>query len=265
MKKISTMLFLLLFSTIIMAGERNINGVYQGKNLYIMNPFASSGVGFCVFEVQVNGQVTTDEINSSAFEVDLSLYELKIGNIINITIKYKANCEPRILNPEVLQPTATFNCPYIKVDRDNTITWKTTGESGSLEFIVEQYRWNKWVKVASVQGKGTPETNTYQVAVNPHSGNNEFRVKQIDYTRQPRYSKVARFRSMEPPVTFAPQKKITSEIIFSAETMYEIYDPYGNLLLKGFGNKVDVSSLKPSEKDDYIMHFDNQVIQFDKR
>ena len=47
-----------------------LEGNYQGKNLYIQNPFGSGGVGFCVTEVLVNGNITTDEINSSAFEID---------------------------------------------------------------------------------------------------------------------------------------------------------------------------------------------------
>ena len=52
-----------------------LEGTYQGKNVYVQNPFASSGVGFCVYEVRVNDQVTTDEIGSSAFEIDLRVGE----------------------------------------------------------------------------------------------------------------------------------------------------------------------------------------------
>ena len=33
-----------------------LEGNYQGKNLYIQNPFGSGGVGFCVTEVKVNGK-----------------------------------------------------------------------------------------------------------------------------------------------------------------------------------------------------------------
>ena len=49
-----------------MAGVIVLTGSYQGKNLYVQNPFAGSGIGFCVFEVTVNGEISTDEINSSA-------------------------------------------------------------------------------------------------------------------------------------------------------------------------------------------------------
>jgi len=58
------------------AGTIVLDGNYHGKNLYVQNPFASSGVGYCTIEVEVNGQVTTDEINSSAYEIDFSFFQL---------------------------------------------------------------------------------------------------------------------------------------------------------------------------------------------
>ena len=48
------------------AGVIVLEGNYQGKNLFIQNPFSEAGVGFCIFEVTVNDQIATDEINSSA-------------------------------------------------------------------------------------------------------------------------------------------------------------------------------------------------------
>ena len=35
-----------------------LEGNYQGKNLYVQNPFSSIGVGFCVSEVLINGNIT---------------------------------------------------------------------------------------------------------------------------------------------------------------------------------------------------------------
>lgn len=243
------------------AGEIVIEGVFQGKNIYVMNPFASSGVGFCVYEVTVNGKVSTDEINSSAFEIDLSVYQFNIGDKVTIVIKHKDNCVPKVLNPEVLKPKSTFNTTSIEVTRDGYLKWTTTDESGKLPFIVEQYRWNKWIKVDEIEGKGNAGTNTYQVKVYPHSGNNKFRVKQVDYTKKPRYSKEVVYKSLQPPVTIL-NKKFENEIVFSAETMYEIYDYYGNRILKGIGSKVDISGLK---KGDYFINYDNTMDQFKKK
>jgi hypothetical protein len=47
-----------------------------------------------------------------------------------------------------------------------------------------------------------------------------------------------------------------------AETMYEIYDQYGNIVKKGFGTKVDVSNLP---KGAYFINFDNSMGEFTKK
>jgi len=238
-----------------------LDGIYQGKNIYVMNPFASSGVGFCVYEVTINGKMSTDEINSSAFEIDLSIFQFNVGDKVIIEIKYKDNCLPKVLNPEVLKPKSTFTTVSISVERDGSLNWTTSGESGKLPFIVEQYRWNKWIKVDEIQGKGTSGSNTYTVKVTPHSGNNKFRVKQIDYTKKPRYSTEANFRSPVPQISIT-NRRFDNEISFSGETLYEIYDYYGNIVLRGYGALVDISGLK---KGDYFINFDNSMDQFKKR
>jgi len=262
MKKV-LVIILLFFSTHLLcnAAEIVLKGVYQGKNLYVMNPFSSSGVGFCVYEVTVNGQLTTDEINSSAFEIDLAVFQFKIGDKLIVVIKHKDGCVPKVINPEVLKPQSTFVDSNGKVNKDRTLTWSTTGESGSLPFIVEQFRWNKWVTVATIDGNGTLGTNQYSAKVDCHDGNNRFRVKQIDYTRKPRFGKEIRYRSMDPEVTYTIEKSM-AEIVFSRETMYEIYDYYGNLVDKGIAAKVNISSLT---KGDYFINYGTKTETFKKK
>ncbi|OFX25482.1 MAG: hypothetical protein A2033_09090 [Bacteroidetes bacterium GWA2_31_9] len=262
MKKIILLsIITILFSVRAFSGTIELEGVFQGKNLYVMNPFSSSGVGFCVYEVTVNGQVTTDEINSSAFEIDLSIFQLSLGEKINVAIKHKENCKPKILNPEVLKPKSTYSATNLVIDKEGNLSWTTTGEAGKLPFIVEQYRWNKWIKVAEIEGKGISGTNSYSAKVSPHSGSNKFRIKQIDYSKTPRYSSEVPFRSMQPPVTVT-STRVTNEVVFSSETMYEIYDYYGNIVLKGVNSKVDISGL---EKGKYFLNYDNQMEEITKK
>jgi hypothetical protein len=45
-------------------------------------------------------------------------------------------------------------------------------------------------------------------------------------------------------------------IEFSDDTRYEIFDMYGNVVLKGFGNEVDVQNLK---KGTYYINYDNKT------
>jgi hypothetical protein len=236
------------------AGTIVLEGNYQGKNIFIQNPFSEAGVGFCVFEVTVNDQIATDEINSSAFEVDMNNFGLQQGDKVVLKVKHKDGCTPVILNPEVLKPKSTFDIVKQSISPDGTFTWTTTNETGELPFIVEQKRWNKWVKVGEVMGTGKPGEHTYTFKVTPHSGENIFRVKQVDLSKRARFSEsVKHTDSASPKITWGPQKA-KDEIIFSSPTMFEIYDEYGNIVKRGHADRIDVTGLK---KGLYYLNYDN--------
>ncbi|MDP1802089.1 MAG: T9SS type A sorting domain-containing protein [Bacteroidota bacterium] len=265
--------FLFCFACINFASAQGgviiLEGNYQGKNLYVQNPFGSGGVGFCVTEVKVNGNITTDEIPSSAFEIDMKPHKLNIGDKVEVKIFHKEDCKPKVLNPEVLKPKSTYEVVSMTADKDGNIKWTTKSETGKLAFAVEQYRWNKWVKVGEVDGVGTPTSNEYSFKVVPHSGKNQVRVRQTDYSGQPRLSKPTEYMSEVPEIEYAPMKA-SKEITFfqkgksdkQIETMYEIYDQYGNIVKKGFGSKLDVSNLP---KGGYFLNFDNKMGEFVKK
>lgn len=261
MRKLIIVIILTALSPIMHAGVITLEGNYQGKNLYVQNPFAGSGVGFCVSEVLINDQVSTDEINSSAFEIDLSVFNFANGDKVVITIKHKDDCKPKVLNPEVLKPKSTFDVVSIKVEKDGTLKWTTKNENGKLPYTVEQFRWNKWIKVGEVSGKGIEVPSDYQTKVPQHSGENKYRVKQVDYSGNPRYSEPVKYRSNVSDVTFGPIK-VADEIMFSDETMFEVYDSYGNIVKKGTGKKADVSSLG---KGIYYLNYDNKNDKFIKK
>jgi len=239
-----------------------LEGIYQGENIFVMNPFASIGVGFCIYEVTVNEQITTDEINSSAFEIDLSVFNFNLGDKVKIVVKYKNDCTPSFLNPEVLKPKATFEIQTISVAKDGTLKWTTTGERGELPFIVEQFKWNKWIKVGTVEGFGTNVTNSYSCKVEFNTGLNKFRVKQIDNSNKPKYSTEATYNNLAAKVTFIPGngKRAIDKITFSAKTSYEIYDYFGTLKLKGKDITVDIKSLPVGS---YFINYDNVTETFE--
>jgi len=255
--------FLLVLGTSLsFAGNIVLEGNYQGKNLYVRNPFAGSGVGFCTYEVTVNGSVTTDEWNSSAFEVDLSLHNLDLGDHIVVVIKHKDDCAPKVLNPEGLNPKSTFETQSISISNDGVLKWSTTNEAGVLAYIVEQYRWNKWVYVGEVEGAvRTGAVNNYSFKITPHSGENKLRVKQVDYTAVPRYSPTATYMSSKPVVDFNP-KKIEDKIDFTSETMFEVFDIHGNIVKKGYSDKIDATNLK---KGLFYLNYDNATSEFMKK
>jgi len=261
-----SLIITVFFNGLAQGGVIILEGNYQGKNLYVQNPFGSGGVGFCVTEVLVNGNITTDEVNSSAFEIDFKPHKLNVGEKVEIKVKHKEDCKPKVLNPEVLKPKSTFEVMSMTVDKDGTLKFSTKSETGKLDYAIEQFRWNKWVKVGEVPGVGTPGTNNYTFKITPHSGKNQVRVRQTDYSGQPRLSKPVDFMADAAEVTFAPLK-VAKEITFVAgdkpvETMYEIYDQYGNVVKRGYGSTIDASNLT---KGGYFLNYDNKMGEFIKK
>ncbi len=259
--KMKHLKFLLVLSLILsvnglFAGMIVLEGKYMGKNLFVKNPFGGAGVGFCVFEVTINGKLSPDEVNQSAFEIDFGNHDLKLGQKVVINIKHKDDCKPEVLNPEVLKPKSTFDTKAINFNDEGVLNWTTDNETGSLDYIVEQFRWNKWVKVGEVKGIGTPGTHTYSYKITPHSGENKARVKQVDFSGKPRYSDEATYTSSVGEITLADEKVKDAIEFNGGETLYEIYDRYGVIVKKGFGAKADVESL---EKGKYYVSYDNKT------
>lgn len=244
----------------------SIEGSYQGKNLIVQNPEDPDGFGYCATKVTVNGNIMPGGIGQSAFEIDFSYFSLKIGQQVFIVIEHGSGCTPKILNPEVLLPKSTFKIADILISSSGKLSWRTTDEDGKLPFIIEQYRWNKWVDVGQVQGKGkSGGINQYEFQVVAHSGQNTVRVVQVDHTGAKRTSKEVKFMSSLPDIKKTPIK-VKKEITFTAgeqpiETKYEIYDAYGNIVKKGFGASVNCSNLV---KGAYYINFDNKTEKFFK-
>ncbi len=250
--------FLLFACSQVYAGTIVLEGKYQQKNVYVINSVAEAGVGFCVYEVTVNGEVTSDEINSHAFEIDLSIFGFKLGDAVIVTVKYKEGCEPRILNPGALEPQPTFETTNIDISNSGLISWETSNEQGELPFVIQQFKWNKWVNVGEVKGKGTSVRNAYTFQANPVSGENKFRIVQKSYEGKLRKSPTVEFDSVMDAVKYSFDKK-EKAVIFTEETNFELYNAYGQIIKRGFGKKVNMESLP---KGDYYISFDNETQKF---
>jgi len=243
------------------AGVIVVEGKYQLRNLFVLNGQSPTGVGFCVYEVIVNGEITTDEVNSDAFEVDLSQFGFELGDEVEVRIKHKDGCSPRVLNPEALEPLPTFDMKEITVSADGLLEWTTVNEQGALPFVVQQFKWNKWVNLGEVQGQGTSNENNYQFKLVPVSGENKVRVIQKSFSGKIRTSNPVRFESPKDEVTYAYDKK-RNEITFSDETAFEIYNRYGQIAKRGYGKSVSVSNLR---KSTYYLTYDSSMDEFTKK
>lgn len=258
MKKLFAVLTLICIGQLAWAGSIIIEGRYQLRNIFVINPVSSDGVGFCAYEVTINGIVSSDEVNSQAFEIDLTIWNLKVGDPVTVVIKHKDGCTPKILNPGALESAPTFECNKIDCSPTGLLTWETKGEMGKLPYIVQQFKWNKWVNVGQVDGIGTSGTNNYRFQAQLTSGNNKFRVAQKSYEGDLRKSNTCEVNSSVPVVSFKFDKK-TKIITFSADTSYELYNSYGQIVKRGFGNSLDVNTLA---KGEYFLSYDNKTDKF---
>lgn len=75
-----------------------LEGTYQGKNLYVQNPYFEGG--FCMTEVMVNKLVILDssQLQVSAIEIKLDSLFSETGDTVVIEISHRANCYPKVLN-----------------------------------------------------------------------------------------------------------------------------------------------------------------------
>jgi hypothetical protein len=244
----------------------SIEGHYQGKNLYVQSPESEDGFGYCVNRVTVNGSPSSHTLQASAFQVDMSEFDIKIGDKVLIVFEHEEGCKPKLLNPEVLLPKSTFVLDEISCTSDGTLSWVTTGESGALAYRIEQYKWNKWIVVGETNGIGNKNPNEYLFNLSPHSGENKVRVTQTDNSGSKRVSKEVIFDCNSVPEPEMKDKNgVTIEFITAGQgvaTKYEVFDAFGNIVKKGMNSSVNCSNLK---KGLYHVNYDNKHDKFIKK
>jgi hypothetical protein len=262
MKSQFFILFILLFPAFSDAEVLELKGNYNGKNIYILNPSMGPDTVYCVDSVSVNDKTSNDETHSNAFEIDLSAMKLEIGSAVFIKIFHKSGCAPKIINPEAVKSKNGFLFISTKIDKAGKISWSCKGDPGILPFKVEQFRWKKWLEIGAVEVTDTIGKNQYFFDTKmQHFGQNSFRIRQTDAMGGSVYSKEMKFKSTKLEVMIE-SLKVSNEIKFSAETMYEIYDDKGTFVSQGSGVSVNISDLA---KGKYWINYDNKTDTFTKK
>lgn len=215
----------------------SISGYYQKKNLFIQNQLGTDGFGYAIRNIYINGDLYHIDHNTRAIEIDFENMGIKKGMPIEVLVDYDG-ATPRFLNPQSILPESVCDFQEVKT-KDNNIMFSTTGESGSLNFYIEHYRWNKWISVGEVKGEGSPSLNHYSFKVKPNSGENIYRVAQLKHNGTKNISPIITIDGPQEPVTFT---KNGNEISFSRPTFFEVHDVYGNLLKKGFDQKITINA-----------------------
>ncbi len=248
----------LLISNILFAGSIILTGVYQGKNIYVQNPFTSNMQDFCTEDVFVNDIKIMSNIKQSAFEIDLS--QFNINDQIRIKIIHKDDCKPRVLNPQVIRQKSAFLFTSFVIDHEQ-LNWATKGEKTGSKISIEQFIYNNWVSIKDMPAKGSATLNNYISEELHHSGTNKYRIKYTELDAQVFYSRVLEHTSTKEPVTFYP-KRASTTLYLSRQTNYEILNSDGALVRKGNAKDIPVEDLKTGV---YYLNVDNKTEKFLKK
>jgi hypothetical protein len=241
-----------------------LQGHYSGKNLYVINPTVVVGrdSSFCVKKVAVNNLTTKDEIHSNSFQVDFSQLGIQTGTTVKICITYGKGCTPTVVNPEALQTKSNFSFVSTKIDKTSKLIWTVKGDLYS-SFIIEQFRWNKWMTIAEVDDADTLKKNVYSFELKPHYGVNQFRISHTDEKGNTVYTKTIKYQApTSVKEIFLIATKVTDDISFTGETTYEIFDNDGNFISDGYGSKVMITDLP---KGKYTVNYDNKTETISKK
>jgi hypothetical protein len=265
MNKLKFMSFVLFFFVLINAKSQTdtliAKGTYKGKDLYMQNPNKAKGSGFCVQKVIVNKKEQKININSSAFEIPFDSTKFHLGDPIEVMVIHAEGCKPKLLEINV-ERKAVFEPEYIKLDSSGHLTFKTKNETEKLSFAIEQFRWNKWIKLGEIAGHGKAGGSVYTFKLKLHSGVNTVRIRQLDYFGKSIPSNPVTVKSTIVEVLFMSPATVTTVIELSDETLFEIYDEFGNIIRHDTAKDIDVSRLK---KGTYYLNYDNSTKRFGKK
>lgn len=255
---------LIFFSTICFADDKIntntlvLNGAYQGKNLYVQNPFTVNMKDFCTIEVYVNSEKVMSQIKSSAYEIDLSY--LAINEPLTIEIVHKSDCKPKVLNSQVIRLNSNLQFANL-VATESAISWSTKGEKQGDKMYLEQFLYNTWINLKEIQAKGSSSNSSYSAESHHTSGINKYRIKYLDKDGTAFYSRILEFQSVVPEITFYP-KRVSNKIYLSRGADYEITDENGTILNKGKGKEIPCETLKEGI---YYLNIDNKTEKFLKK
>ena len=233
----------------------NLAGVYQGRTLFIQNPYNRQSRSFCIDRIFVNNEPLILNYKLSAIKLDFENFDLYTP--VNIEIVHADSvCSPIIINSEAILFHTIFRFSSIALS-DSSLTWTTKGERGIGSFEIEKLDNGIWLDMEVVQAEGTYEGATYSYFPELGEGANKYRVKYIF----PRGSRSTYLYSMEvdydhypEPVEFRPQSAKT-RLFLSRHSPYEIYDANNDLVLSGSGIEIDVRVLRRGQ---YVIYFDGK-------
>ena len=230
-----------------------LNGRYMGSNIYISNPLDEDG--FCVDSVFVNDQKFLGEIAASAFELIIDTNQVKYGDSLQVDIHHRWNCRPKILS--TTSHTSRFDVNKMEIN-ENRIIELNVQSKGVIICYLQQYRWNKWVKISEEFYCKSELDTLIHIDQSIHSGTNKYRLAvQLLPSQRMKYSNAVVFDYGFKAGSYE-YDKYEHIVYFERSTQYELFDAYGNLVKRGEGKSMSTEGL---EKGAYYLNFDNQNVK----
>ncbi len=263
MKKI-VMLSLILFIGITSFSKMiTFRGVYQGKNVYVHNPYDEQLNQYCVTYVYVNGEKVVSNPHTSAFEIPFDT--ISIGTKLNIQVYGHQECiqSIRLLNPAAIKSDAKFSFVSFRLS-ESKLYWRAKGESPKGSYLVEYFLNKEWVVLEQLEAKHNVSEDNYIVDVKTFPGENRFKLIFVegDGTRMESNDQIIMVKGA--PVKFFPLK-VDNEISFfpNIKVNYEIVNIQGETVKKGKGSVIDCTELE--KKQYYTIYYNNQKGRFYKK
>lgn len=191
------------------------------------------------------------------------MQQIRIIGLVSITVFlhwfswFSGYTSSPLTDAEGNTPSREFTYVSIGINEDAVLTWTTVNEKDPRPFYVEQYAYDKWMRVGMIYGDGNNDSTHYQYRCRPllNSGNNTFRVRResdsysnacsVQVNLKTDYSRVYHFLD-----------KPNNRILLSRRGHYYLYDELGMLARKGYGS---VISLKDLLKGEYFFCYDNRA------
>ena len=244
-------LFLQLFQTQTPV-EIEIIGVYQGKSLFIQNPYEPSDGSFCVRSVYVNNQLQELNYNLSALKIDFERQDDFTPVTIRIVSKDSV-CSPIIINPDAILFHTAFKFTEINLS-DSSLTWQSEGEQIEGAYRIEKFGTGYWEEIDTQNAKGRFEVANYTHIPRLKEGGNKYRIKYNFGNGKYLFSDEVVFDFYPEPVALG-STKATQTLTFSRVADYRIFDQNSKMVLEGRGSSVDIRSLWPG---DYVIYFNEK-------
>lgn len=257
-KDIITCLIFIAFSVPAFSGEILLSGVYQGKDLYINNPFSEEDGLFCIKRIYLNNEMILSEPRASVCRI--SLAHLQIGQPVHMRIEYRETCMPVFINPQVIRDKKDLGFGEIKID-DSGIEWKMTGMDEKTLFFIEKKDSRQWNIIHSFEEEIPDENSYFRVDLQHGSGMNEYRIKAVTTGGKSFFSGIVRYESAGNVLTFYP-RRVSGKITLMQENDFEILDIRGNVLLRGRNKEISVENLDPGI---YYLVIDEKIEKFLKK